>query len=139
MENIYKHRGTYHDPEDIRNLFPAFPLEGREADAIVAAMFNEGGNFEPDMDGPEEPYSDFVDELERGDARETANGKYIVTFCKGSRELLDKGDWMHGYYIDVWENIGEPTERLDELFKRANELMFEMKDILAALETFCYR
>ena len=103
----YTHIAYYNNWEDIIDLFPNMPLKGDEADIVVNYMKDGYGHLYTVDIGEPLPFEDFEQDFQRGCALFTKDGKYLVVFCDGSKELLMKKDdeFDHGYYIDIWQAI----------------------------------
>ena len=99
---FYQHIGTYHEKDDIENIFPSSTLKGDEADMVV---YNYHGNMKEITGGITEEKNAFDFEIGMNTAQYTSNKQYIVTFIRGDANLLKKGSEDHGYYIDIWKRV----------------------------------
>lgn len=150
---VYKPVGYYNDAEDIIDLFPNSYFKGDEAD-IIYQYFKDGfGNFHS-IDYPDDDSFITVRQAsqEQG-AIFTSDGMHLVVFTKGSYDALRKGDYCHGYYIDIYaledapdfvdpdEEQGVPDPETDfdhmsddELLKTGEYVAKKMKDIVTEIK-----
>lgn len=110
MEKIYyKPIATYHDTEDIIDLFPSGFLKGDEAD-IVVKHFKEGYGSPIIINEPgKEVYWTTDDIYEDGSTMVASDPNYFVRFQKGdARVLFHNGNDQAGFYIDIYEKVETP-------------------------------
>ena len=114
-----KHIGYYNDHLDICDLYPCDTIKDDAGDIIVKYMKDGYGHFyHSDPDEPV-PYEDFEDEVKGGEAKLTADGKYLVTFQRGDWKLLAKGYDYHGFFIDIYEILDEgDVRKLQETYDK---------------------
>lgn len=106
-----KHIGYYNDHLDICDLYPTHVIKDDMGDIVVKYMKDGYGNFHySDLDDEPLPYQDFEDEVKEGKAKLTTDGKYLVTFQFGDWKMLAKGNYDHGFYIDIYEIVEEGEE-----------------------------
>ena len=134
----YKHLGYYDDKEDIIDLWPNETLKGDEADIVVKYMKDGYGAFHTIDNGGLFQEDEFTDDLSEWRSDITTDKRYIVGFAEGDWKALAKcenGDTDHGFYIDIWEVVGEEDDQeLQELWEYALSLSNELKSVMEKIK-----
>ena len=119
---VYAPIGYYHDPEDIYDLYPSSTFKGDEADIILNFQKHGLGNFHA-IDGTPDAES-YITPAEASKEKSivfTSDGQYLVRFTGGSRKFLSQGNYMHGFYIDIYQLIDAPGYEYSGLLEEAPE------------------
>lgn len=111
----YKPIATYHDTEDIIDLFPSGFLKGDEADIVVKHFKDGRGNPRIINEPDREAYWSTNDIYEDNCSVVSSDLKYFVRFQKGDASILfHHGNDQAGYYIDIYEVVNpEEKERYE--------------------------
>lgn len=106
MKTYYKPVATYNAPEDIIGLFPSSTLKGDEGDIVIRYYLKgEGKPLFINTCDEDALYTE-AEIMGTPDFIFTSGGGYAVRFQRGSAKLLRQGNDMHGFYIDIYERVG---------------------------------
>lgn len=137
---VYKPIGYYNDTEDIIDIFPSGAFKGDEADIVYKYFYDGYGNFHS-IDYPDDDSFITVKQAsqEQGCVF-TSDGMHLVVFTKGSMDALKKGDYCHGFYIDIYalEDAQDFVDPDQEEGVPDPELDFEHMDNTKLIETLDY-
>lgn len=119
---VYAPIGYYHDPVDIYDLYPCSTFKGDEADIIVNFQKHGLGSFY-DIGGAadEESYITPAEASKDKSIVFTSDGQHIVRFTHGDMKLLQNGNYMHGFYIDIYQLIDAPGYEYSGLLEETPE------------------
>jgi hypothetical protein len=106
---VYAPIGYYNDPQDIIDLYPNSTFKGDEADNIVKYQQDGYGNFHTfgGTPGIEACYTT-SEALCDNNVVFASDDQHLVRFTRGNMKLLQEGNDMHGFFIDIYEFVDIP-------------------------------
>ena len=145
---VYAPIGYYNDPEDIFDLYPNSTFKGDEADNIVKYQQDGYGNFHA-FDGTPEIEACYTtsEALCDNSVVFASDDQHLVRFTRGNMKLLQEGNDMHGFFIDIYEFVdlkdvdisGEKKDTItrmsdDELYEYTLDLTEKMKEAVKEIK-----
>ena len=144
---VYAPIGYYNDPQDILDLYPSSTFKGDEADIIVKYQQDGYGNFHT-FDGTPEIEACYTtsEALCDNSVVFASDDQHLVRFTRGDMKLLQEGNDMHGFFIDIYKFVdlkfadipGEEKDitRMgdDELCQYALDLTEKMKEAVSEIK-----
>ncbi len=144
---VYAPIGYYNDPKDIFDLYPNGAFKGDEADIIVKYQQDGFGDFHT-FDGTLEIEACYTtsEALCDNSVVFASDDQHLVRFTRGDMKLLQEGNDMHGFYIDIYKFVdlkfadipGEEKDitRMgnDELYEYTLDLTEKMKEAVSEIK-----